>query len=152
MRLKQYTDLGLRTLFLLADRKPEHMSLTKLSETLNCSKEHARKVTHFMRQQEWLGALHGAQGGFFIEDKVYAMSLGEIVRTLEGTQPLIDCTKPLCPLSGRCKLPCVLQKAEDAFFKELDKVTFGEACSQKVSACIHPISFKKDTEVSPEVG
>lgn len=141
MRLKQFTDLGLRILFLLADRRPEHLSLTHLSETLNCSKEHTRKVTHFMRQQHWLGALLGSQGGFFIEEKTYSLSLGEIVRTLEGTNPLIDCSKPLCPLSGRCVLPCVLQKAEQAFFAELDTVIFGDLC--KKNASLQPVTLQK---------
>lgn len=128
MKLKQFTDLGLRILLLLAQKEPSHLSLTELSETLNCSKEHTRKVTHFMRQQKWLGARLGSQGGFFIEEKTYSLSLGEIVRALEGNQPLIDCTKPFCPLLGRCTLPCILQKAENAFFQELHKVTLRDLC------------------------
>lgn len=65
-----------------------------------------------------------ADRGLSITEHGRNVSIGRLVRELEGTSEVIECegTNP-CPLRHACRLRALLRDAQEAFFAELDPFT-----------------------------
>jgi Rrf2 family transcriptional regulator, nitric oxide-sensitive transcriptional repressor len=66
-------------------------------------------------------------GGFPLASPADEIVLGDVVRTTEPGFALVECfaTGDQCVISGRCRLPGVLNEALDAFLDVLDRHTLG---------------------------
>jgi Rrf2 family nitric oxide-sensitive transcriptional repressor len=57
------------------------------------------------------------------------IGVGEVFRAFEAVLPFTECTEEKqasCPLSGACRLKCVLQEALDAFYARLDRSSLAD--------------------------
>ena len=137
MHLKLYTDLGLRVLMVVARLRPdERMTLPELAARLNCSQNHVTKVANYMVRLGWLTTVRGRNGGMQLAMPADQYRIGDVVRTLEGSDPLIDCSDPPCPFCGRCALSGLLDEAREAFYRTLNQETFAS-----ILAAPRPISM-----------
>ena len=58
-----------------------------------------------------------------------SITLGEVVRALEGAHALVECFRDdggTCVLTPRCRLKAKLAAAREAFMRELDATTLAE--------------------------
>ena len=74
-----------------------------------------------------LGLVHtrrGRVGGLELTDAGRVVSIGRLVRSLEGDREVIDCAGDSpCPLVPACRLRRALAEAKEAFYAELDRYT-----------------------------
>jgi Rrf2 family nitric oxide-sensitive transcriptional repressor len=69
-------------------------------------------------------ARRGRAGGLELTDAGREVSLGWLVRQLEGDREVVDCLgQSPCPLIAACRLRRVLADAKEAFYAELDRYT-----------------------------
>ena len=130
MHLKLYTDLGLRVLMVVARLRPdERMTLPELAARLNCSQNHVTKVANYMVRLGWLTTVRGRNGGMQLAMPADQYRIGDVVRTLEGSDPLIDCSDPPCPFCGRA-LP--VWAAPEAYAHGLWVKCKNPACKREV--------------------
>lgn len=128
MQLTRFSDLGLRVLMDLSTLAPDAVTtIAEVTERFQVPHNHLSKVVQFMGQQGWLHTVRGKGGGIRLARAADRFRLGELVRTLERTEDLIDCAEPPCALRGRCALKRLLSQAEDAFFDALDRHTLADA-------------------------
>lgn len=130
MQLTQYTDIGLRLLMLLAAADTVDgvgWTTRDAADRLAVSYPHAAKV---VRQLQTLGAVQthrGRRGGLVITDLGRTVSVGWLVRRLEGDEEVVDCEgNTPCPLRGGCRLRNALFHAREAFFAVLDPLTVAD--------------------------
>lgn len=130
MRLKRFTDLGLRVLIYLAQRQqadpgvePGLVSIAELAEKLAWNKNHVVKVAHFMVKAGWLDTVRGRNGGLRLSMMPSAYRIGDVVRKLEGEEHLIDCAEPPCPFKSSCGLIHALAQAQEVFYARLNTHT-----------------------------
>ena len=127
MQLKRFTDIGLRVLLYLSMRpRDESVSISLLAERLNWNKALVVKVSHYLVQQGWVASVRGRAGGLTLALPPEHFRLGQTVRALEGTDPLINCAEPACPLHARCGLVGLLDEASEAFYAYLDRYTLAD--------------------------
>jgi Rrf2 family transcriptional regulator, nitric oxide-sensitive transcriptional repressor len=70
----------------------------------------------------------GIGGGFALARPAQSITLGEVVRALEG-EALVECFRTdggACVLTPRCRLKTKLASAREAFLRELDATTLAE--------------------------
>jgi Rrf2 family transcriptional regulator, nitric oxide-sensitive transcriptional repressor len=128
MQLTRFTDLGLRVLMYLSGAAPETVTtIAEITERFDVPHNHLAKVVQFMGQQGWLRNVRGKGGGVALALALEEYPLGHLVRTLERSDDLIDCTQPPCALKGRCSLKGLLNDARDAFYAHLDQYTLADA-------------------------
>ena len=129
MQLTRFTDLGVRTMMLLAASDPARCRLTtaSIAKTVNASEHHVAKAVTRLVELEWVSARRGRTGGLFLTDAGRAMPVGHVIRTLEHDREVIDCdgARP-CPLVAACRLRHALATAKEAFYQELDKYTLDD--------------------------
>ncbi|MDO3400718.1 Rrf2 family transcriptional regulator [Mycolicibacterium neoaurum] len=126
MQLTRFTDLGLRTMMLLAAGAAAERRITtrSIATGADASEHHVAKAVARLVDLGMVNAKRGRVGGLSLTEDGRTVSLGWLVRRLEGDAEVIDCAgdRP-CPLIAGCRLRRVLAEAKEAFYRELDNHT-----------------------------
>ena len=129
MQLTRFTDLGLRTMMLLAAGEAEDRRVTTRAIALgaNASEHHISKAVARLADLGMVHARRGRIGGLTLTDAGHHTSVGWLVRRLEGDKEVIECggTDP-CPLLPACRLRRALAEAKEAFYRELDQYSIDD--------------------------
>ncbi len=137
MQLTQFTDIGLRTLMYASKhRGPNLITIAELSSQFEISHNHLIKVVNRVVKLGWLESIRGRNGGLRISVAPTSLSLGDIVRELEGSQSLIDCHKANCVLEGSCRLQGILYQAMQELYRWLDQYTLDDLVKKPTGAAI----------------
>jgi Rrf2 family transcriptional regulator, nitric oxide-sensitive transcriptional repressor len=129
MRLTAFTDLGLRAMMRLAGEPERSFTTEEIASEFSISRHHLTKIVRDLARAGYVETQRGAAGGFCLARPADTISLGEIVRTLEGGQALVECFRDdggACALTPRCRLKRRLAAAENAFLHALDAATLAE--------------------------
>ncbi|MGB5112754.1 MAG: Rrf2 family transcriptional regulator [Mycobacterium sp.] len=127
MQLARFTDLGLRTMMLLAagDAADRRITTRTIAVGAEASEHHIAKAVARLVELGMVNARRGRVGGLSLTEAGRTVSVGWLVRRLEGDAEIIDCAGGAspCPLIAGCRLRRVLADAKEAFYRELDNHT-----------------------------
>ncbi len=129
MRLTTFTDFALRALMRLAGEPARTLSTNEIAAEFGISRNHLAKVVRDLADNGFILTQRGAGGGFSLARPAASITLGEVVRALEGTSALVECFREdggACALTPRCRLKTRLAAAREAFMRELDKTTLAD--------------------------
>lgn len=140
MQLNRFTDLGIRVLMYLGSIEGPSVTIARLAEDLQVSKNHLVKVVHFMAQQQWLLTSRGKSGGIALAKRPEDYAIGDVVRVLEQNsvngERLINCQQPPCVLLPACGLPFILQQALEQFYQFLNQYNLADVVTQPVTSIL----------------
>ncbi|MGE0219486.1 RrF2 family transcriptional regulator [Mycolicibacterium sp.] len=126
MQLTRFTDLGLRSMMLLAAAEADGKRVTTrtIAVGAGASENHIAKAVSRLSELGMVYARRGRVGGLALTDEGRNASIGWLVRRLEGDREVIECggDNP-CPLVTACRLRRALAEAKEAFYRELDRYT-----------------------------
>ena len=146
MQLNRFTDLGICVLMYLGSIEGPSVTIARLAEDLQVSKNHLVKVVHFMAQQQWLLTSRGKSGGIALAKRPEDYAIGNVVRVLEQNsvngERLINCQQPPCVLLPACGLPFILQQALEQFYQFLNQYNLADVVTQPV-ASILPVVLER---------
>jgi Rrf2 family transcriptional regulator, nitric oxide-sensitive transcriptional repressor len=128
MRLTSFTDFALRTLMRLASEPARSFATTEIASEFKISRNHLAKVVRDLGNGGFISTQRGVGGGFTLARPPQSITLGEVVRALEG-EALVECFREdggACVLTSRCRLKARLAAAREAFLRELDATTLAE--------------------------
>ena len=128
MRLTSFTDYGLRMLMRMASAPERAFSTAELAEEFRLSRNHLTKIMHRLAQAGIVATRRGNGGGAILAKSATEIRLGEVVRLLEGGQPLVECFAHggECSIDGCCRLKARMRSAEAAFLADLDRSTLAD--------------------------
>lgn len=129
MRLTAFTDFALRALMRLAGEPDRNFTTDEIAREFSVSRNHLMKVVQDLASAGYVITQRGAGGGFRLARAPDAITLGEIVRTLETRHPLVECFRDdggACVLTPRCRLKKRLAEAQEAFLRDLDRTTLAD--------------------------
>jgi Rrf2 family transcriptional regulator, nitric oxide-sensitive transcriptional repressor len=129
MRLTAFTDFGLRALMRLAGEADRSFSTGEIANEFGISRHHLIKVVGDLANAGFIITQRGAGGGFRLARPPEAMTVGEVVRALEGRYAMVECFRAdggACVLTPRCRLKGKLASAREAFLRELDRTTLAD--------------------------
>lgn len=129
MRLTSFTDFALRALMRLAGEPARSFSTGEIAAEFGISRNHLAKVVRDLADTGFIATQRGAGGGFVLARPAQSITIGEVVRTLERRQGLVECLAEdggACVLTPRCRLKGRLAAAREAFMRELDATTLAE--------------------------
>ena len=144
MRLTNFTDYGLRALILLADRNPEVLSATTIADHFDVSRHHMAKVLQELAAAGYVEGIRGAQGGVRLTRDPRDIRIGDVVRSLDKEQALVECFRPdggNCALLPRCRLKGMLARAQQGFLRELDRFTLSDCLEKSASVPALDLTF-----------
>lgn len=137
MQLTRFSDYALRLLMYVSRGDGSRpITIAEVGQQFDISHNHLVKVAARLSKLGWITATRGRHGGLQLGPDAAQLSVGTILRELEGHKAIIDCTDPPCALHGNCRLKRALDEAEEAFYKSLDGITLGEVSGSRTAESI----------------
>jgi Rrf2 family nitric oxide-sensitive transcriptional repressor len=136
MQLTSYTDYSLRVLMYLGLQGGALSSITEIAQQYAISRNHLVKVVHRLACEGFVHSVRGRSGGITLARPPHAISVGEVVRCMEGDMPLVECFRSAtnqCPITPACRLSSVLAEARDHFLRTLDRYTLADLLVNQAS-------------------
>ena len=123
MRLALQTDYSLRTLMFLAAR-PGRQTVAGVAAFFQISETHVGKVVHQLARLGYIRSVRGIGGGLELAKPADQITIGEVVRAIEGNVHLLECIgmEDVCVIQRHCKLRTVLDRAERIQMEYLNSV------------------------------
>lgn len=135
MQLTRFSDYALRLLMYVSrgdGTRP--ITIAEVGQQFDISHSHLVKVAARLSKLGWITATRGRHGGLQLGPDAGKLSIGTILRELEGHKSVIDCSDPPCALNGNCRLKRALDQAEEAFYQALDGVSLAEVSGNSRTA------------------
>ncbi len=129
MRHSKYTDYGIRVLIYLRNNREGLSTIREISEFYEISYHHLTKVVHNLSKAGFIETLKGRGGGHRLTDSSQTLTLGQVVRELEGDNYLVECFDPAnqsCKVLPFCRVKSHMKNAMNAYFAELDKISIDD--------------------------
>ncbi|MCQ8104000.1 Rrf2 family transcriptional regulator [Methylomonas sp. SURF-2] len=124
MQLTAHTDYGLRVLIYLTLHPDRLVTINELAAFFAISKNHLVKVVHNLGLKGFVRTVRGKGGGICLAAPAEKISVGSVVRELEGHFQMAECFNPnkqgLCALQPECGLTSLLSNAVGQFLRVLD--------------------------------
>lgn len=137
MQLTRFSDYALRLLMYVArgdGTRP--ITIAEVGEQFDISHNHLVKVAARLSKLGWVTAIRGRNGGLQLGPGAEKLTIGTILRELEGYRAVVDCDSPPCALKGNCRLKHALDEAERAFYRSLDGLTLGDVTGSRTAESI----------------
>jgi Rrf2 family nitric oxide-sensitive transcriptional repressor len=129
VRLTSYTNFALRILMYCAVHPGQTVRIEDIARAYGISKAHLLKAARQLGQLGFLKTSRGRSGGVCLGMAPERISVGAVVRELEGHAELVECFNEdtnTCPLAGTCRLTALFKRGLEAFFAELDPVSLAD--------------------------
>jgi len=130
MRLTTKSRYGTRLMLDLAiygDEKP--IPLSEVSKRQNISLKYLEQLIAKLKKGGFITSHRGPFGGHLLAKKPEEISIGDIVRVLEGSAVITECSDEkeelcgICNKAGDCLSRWVWIEASNAMFQRLDEIT-----------------------------
>ncbi|HWC77865.1 MAG TPA: Rrf2 family transcriptional regulator [Blastocatellia bacterium] len=140
MKIGSKSDYGLRALIDLAERfdSGRVTQAKDIAERQAVPKDYLALIMIDLRKAGFIDSTRGAGGGYRLARPASEITMGEVIRALEGEVALMDCTTDLgftqCSISLRCRMRGVWLEANNAVSAILDKTTIADLCGPPPTA------------------
>ena len=134
MHISQKCQYSLRAVFELARRYDQ--GRVKIAEIAECQAIPVRfleQILAQLRQGGFVESRRGSAGGYLLARSPSDVSVGDIVRFIEGPFGPVKCTNEVtdCPLTGECVFLPMWERAREAMASVYDTTTFQDLLDQK---------------------
>ncbi|MDX8129132.1 Rrf2 family transcriptional regulator [Methylomonas sp. OY6] len=130
MQLTAHTDYALRVLIYLAINTEKRVTITELADFFGISRNHLVKVVHKLGVKGFVLTVRGKGGGICLSRPAREISVGNVVREVEGHFQMAECFNPKkqghCALEKGCGLIGLLGGAVEQFLQTLDKAVLSD--------------------------
>jgi len=144
MKLSTKGRYGLKAAFDLAmNYGSGSIPLKSIAERQNISENYLEQLISSMRKAGLVKSERGAQGGYQLAKKPSEITVGDVLRVLEGPLGVIsECLQEnnanSCPKSDHCITKVVWEKIKDSITKTVDSISLQDMCDEakKRESCI----------------
>ncbi|GAW92688.1 RrF2 family transcriptional regulator [Calderihabitans maritimus] len=135
MKLSTKGEYGLRAMFDLAMRYGEGpISLKSIAERQDISEHYLEQLAAGLRKAGLVKSVRGAQGGYILAREPDEITVGEIIRVLEGPIAPMDCVSEeateTCERAETCVTRGIWEKVKEKVSEVLDSITLADMCRE----------------------
>lgn len=128
MRLSTKGRYGLKAMFDLALNVGEGpVALNSIAERQNISVHYLEQLFSNLRKAGLVKSIRGAQGGYILADQPHNITVGDIIRTLEGPLAPTECVSnddsTECSKADCCVTRTIWEKIRDSINTVVDSIT-----------------------------
>ncbi|MDX3658103.1 Rrf2 family transcriptional regulator [Streptomyces sp. ID05-26A] len=148
MRLTKSTDIALRIVMRLAVAETDRLvssnpTTREVAEVMGVQYTHAAKVVAQLQHLGIVVARRGRGGGLALAETRRLVSVGWLVRQLEGEGDVVDCEGDVpCPLAAACRLRRALRQAQEAFYASLDPLSVEDLVADPTGPVLLTLQLK----------
>lgn len=117
MKLSTKGRYGLRVMYYLGQSPDRVITLSELAKSTSVNAPYLEKILGILKKASLVETERGANGGYIISKPANEISVGEILRALEGNLYLADCN------SGKCnKDSCPNKSIFNFIYREINNL------------------------------
>lgn len=139
MRLSKRGEYGLRAMIDLASwtREKSHVPIKVIAERENIPTKFLEQILRTMKNAGLVGSRMGVNGGYYLAKPADQITLGQIIRLLDGPLAPIRCVSQMayepcsCPDESTCGLRGVMFEVRNAISDILDNKTLADVAHQE---------------------
>jgi Rrf2 family protein len=135
LRFTKRADYGLMAIHYIAIHEAEGaVSAKKIAEQFNIPAELLAKILQRLAKEGLILGQNGPKGGYVLAQRAAQITVGEVIRTLEGPISIVSCldTPGDCPQMSNCNLRRPVQKIQTAISQLLDTMSLAELTSNDI--------------------
>lgn len=108
------------------------VSLKKISEKYSISESYLEQLFAKLRKDGYIETVRGPQGGYLLAKDPNEITVGMILRTLEGDITTSDCiSKEVCSRESICATRVIFEKIENSINNVIDNITLADMYKEK---------------------
>lgn len=135
MKLSTKGRYGLKAMFDLALNYGEGpIPLKSIAERQEISEHYLEQLISNLRKAGLVKSVRGAQGGYVLAHKPSEITVGDVLRVLEGPIGLVDCVLEQdaveCSKADDCITRVVWEKIRDSMISTMDSITLKDMCDE----------------------
>jgi Rrf2 family protein len=134
LRFTKRADYGLMAIHYIAihdDRGA--VSVKRIAEEFAIPQELLAKILQRLAKQRLIVSQNGPKGGYVLTRRASEISIGEVIRALEGPISIVSCLEDSdCPQMERCSLRRPITKLQVAITQMLDSMSLAELTSDDI--------------------
>jgi len=139
LKLSTKGEYGLRAIFDLAQRCGQGpISLKSVAERQEISEHYLEQLIAGLRKAGLVRSVRGAQGGYVLARNPEEVTVGDVIRVLEGPIAPMNCAgdeeKKQCSRFDSCITKVVWEKVRDSINDVLDSITLRDMCEEAEKA------------------
>ena len=125
-------DYGLMAIHYIAVHdEPGAVSAKRIAEEFGIPPELLAKILQRLAKRRLIVSQNGPKGGYVLTRHPNDISVGEVVRALEGPISIVSCLDHSgCPQEQRCNLRRPVQKLQSSISRLLDTISLAELTNQ----------------------
>ena len=138
LRFTKRADYGLMAIHYIAVNEGlGAMSAKRIAEEFAIPPELMAKILQRLAKKRLIVSSNGPKGGYVLARRPVAISVGEVVRAVEGPINIVSCLEDTdCPQMARCNLRRPVQKIQTAITQMLDTMSLAELTGHDVPALL----------------
>jgi Rrf2 family protein len=151
MRLSRRSEYGIRALIDLVRHGPESpVALAALAERNNLPPKFLEQIMSTLKHGGIVRTTLGAHGGYAMAADPTTVSLGRVIRLLDGALAPLPCVslryyaRCSCPDEATCPLRDVMLDVRDSMLDILDRETLADVAARPGRASIDPRGLHAD--------
>jgi len=119
---------GLKAIFELAlNYGSGPVSLKKISDKYNISESYLEQLFAKLRKSGYIDTVRGPQGGYMLAKRPDEITVGMVLRTLEGDITASECiNKEICARESICATRGIFEKIENSINNVIDSITLAD--------------------------
>ena len=133
LKLSKKADYGLMAIHFIASHGDEGaVSAKRIAEEFRIPPERLAKILQRLAKKKLITSHNGPKGGYVLTRRASAITVGQVVRALEGPLSVVSCMTDHddCPQFARCNLRGPVQKIQASITHVLDSMTLEELAAE----------------------
>ncbi|MDQ7784046.1 MAG: Rrf2 family transcriptional regulator [Desulfomonilaceae bacterium] len=140
MPISQKSQYAVRAVFELAKRQGTGATkISDIAEAQAIPQRFLENILNHLKGGGFVESVRGKEGGYLLARPAGDLSVGEILRFIEGPLSPVDCrvgaSKSSCSMYGRCPFNSLWERAEKALEAVYDGTTFRELVVREAEEC-----------------
>ncbi len=135
LRFTKRADYGLMAIHYIAINEDRGaVSAKRIADEFHIPSELLAKILQRLAKQQLITSQNGPKGGYVLARRPVAISVGDVVRALEGPINIVNCLEASsdCPQMAHCNLRRPVQKIQAAISHVLDTMSLSELTTADV--------------------
>lgn len=149
MKISTKGRYGLRALIDLAQySEKEPVSISSISARQGISERYLEQLMSLLKKAGLVKSIRGAGGGYVLAKDAGEISVGDVLRALEGSLEPVECAAfhedEACEAAGGCVTKYVWQKINESIQQTVDEIVLKRLVDESKAVCQQNLSAQKN--------
>ena len=131
MKLSTRSRYGLRALCYMAEHEDKgYISLSEISTTLDLPESYLEQIIRILKKHGLVTSTRGPKGGYMLSKPTNQITVGQIIRVLEGQESFSGCMDDGTHCDEKCNAYYAFYKLDEAINNAIDSISLDTMVDQ----------------------